>query len=101
MSCNYCTDDYETFFGEASQINPSALKLRNLSQNEAFYVETVEENEVTLRMKDGRYQGIEDDRKDGTRVKAVSEPYSWIIYKDNKEADVFSNIFEAKNLKTE
>jgi len=30
MNCNYCTDDYETFFGEAPQINPSANMLRKI-----------------------------------------------------------------------
>lgn len=65
-------------------------ELRKLSQNEAFYVQTVGEGRITLKMKDGRYLGIEGERKDGVRVKAVNKPYTWRIYEDKKEADVFS-----------
>jgi len=70
-------------------------ELRSLSQNEAFYVESKGDCQFTLKMKDGRYLGLDDARKDGTRVKAVKDPYVWLIHWEatnfNKEkSDIFS-----------
>ncbi|RYD06076.1 hypothetical protein N752_05985 [Desulforamulus aquiferis] len=48
-----------------------------------FYVENKGNNQITARMKDGRYLGIADPITDGTRVKAVSSPYLWNAYKEN------------------
>ena len=52
-------------------------ELRKLSENFSFYVETVGKDKVTLITKNGKYLGITGDRKDGTRVKAISEHYVW------------------------
>ncbi|HHX92242.1 MAG TPA: WG repeat-containing protein [Clostridiales bacterium] len=70
-------------------------ELRKLSENEAFYVESKGGSQFTLKMKDGRYLGLEDSRKDGTRVKAVKDPYIWLIHWEatnfNKDkSDIFS-----------
>lgn len=72
-----------------------AAELRKLSANEAFYVESKGGNQYTLKMKDGRYLGLDDTRKDGARVKAVNSPYTWLIHWEatnfNKEkSDIFS-----------
>ena len=72
-----------------------AAELRKLSENEAFYVESKGGSQYTLKMKDGRYLGLEDPRKDGARVKAVNSPYTWLIHWEatnfNKEkSDIFS-----------
>lgn len=63
-------------------------ELRNLSENETFYVESKGDGQITLKMKDGRYLGLEDERKDGVRLKAVSSAYVWNIYSE-KETDIF------------
>lgn len=70
-------------------------ELRKLSKNEAFYVENNDRGGFTLKMKDGRYLGLDDARKDGARVKAVNSPYTWLIHWEatnfNKEkSDIFS-----------
>ena len=70
-------------------------ELHKLSENEAFYVESKGGSQYTLKMKDGRYLGLEGTRKDGTRVKAVNSPYTWLIHWEatnfNKEkSDIFS-----------
>ena len=72
-----------------------AAELRKLSENEAFYVESKGGSQYTLKMKDGRYLGLEGTRKDGARVKAVNSPYTWLIHWEatnfNKEkSDIFS-----------
>ena len=72
-----------------------AAELRKLSGNEAFYVESKGGSQYTLKMKDGRYLGLDDTRKDGARVKAVNSPYIWLIHWEatnfNKEkSDIFS-----------
>ena len=72
-----------------------AAELRKLSENEAFYVESKGDSQYTLKMKDGRYLGLDDTRKDGARVKAVNSPYIWLIHWEatnfNKEkSDIFS-----------
>lgn len=72
-----------------------AAELRKLSENEAFYVESKGGSQYTLKMKDGRYLGLDDTRKDGARVKAVNSPYTWLIHWEatnfNKEkSDIFS-----------
>lgn len=67
-------------------------ELRNLSENEAFYVADVSNgdlNLVTLKMKDGRYLGLSGERKDGARVVAVSEPYAWALIWE-KKSEIFS-----------
>ena len=72
-----------------------AAELRKLSENEAFYVESNGRGGFTLKMKDGRYLGLDDARKDGARVKAVNSPYTWLVHWEatnfNKEkSDIFS-----------
>ncbi len=72
-----------------------AAELRKLSDNEAFYVESKGGSKYTLKMKDGRYLGLEGTRKDGAQVKAVNSPYTWLIHWEatnfNKEkSDIFS-----------
>jgi len=72
-----------------------AAELRKLSENEAFYVENKGGSQYTLKMKDGRYLGLEGTRKDGAQVKAVNTPYTWLIHWEatnfNKEkSDIFS-----------
>lgn len=72
-----------------------AAELRKLSGNEAFYVESNGRGGFTLKMKDGRYLGLDDTRKDGARVKAVNSPYTWLVHWEatnfNKEkSDIFS-----------
>jgi hypothetical protein len=70
-------------------------EIRKLSENEAFYVESKGGSQYTLKMKDGRYLGLEGTRKDGARVKAVNSPYIWLIHWEatnfNREkSDIFS-----------
>ncbi|NLB24502.1 MAG: WG repeat-containing protein [Clostridiales bacterium] len=70
-------------------------ELRKLSDNEAYYVENHGGAKYTLKMKDGRYLGLDGSRTDGARVKAVKNPYTWLIYWEatnfNKEkSDIFS-----------
>lgn len=70
-------------------------ELRKLSENQAFYVESKGGSQYILKMKDGRYLGLEGERKDGARVKAVNTPYIWLIHWEatnfNKEkSDIFS-----------
>lgn len=72
-----------------------AAELRKLSQNELFYVESKGGSGYTLKMKDGRYLGLDDSGKDGDRVKAVKNPYTWLIHWEatnfNKDkSDIFS-----------
>ena len=66
-----------------------AAELRSLSENQAFYVESKGDSKVTLKMKDGKYLGLEGDRKNGTRLKAVNSPYVWTIHYENREG-IFS-----------
>lgn len=70
-------------------------ELRRLASNEAFYVEGKGEGKFTLRLKDGRYLGLEGARKDGLRVRAVNSPYTWSIYAETTnfgqdKRDIFS-----------
>ena len=62
---------------ELNRWNPSTEGTRE------FYVENKGNNQITARMKDGRYLGIADPITDGTRVKAVSSPYLWNAYNEN------------------
>lgn len=64
-------------------------ELRKLPENEAFYVEHIDENRVTLRMKDGRYLGVAGKRTNGTRVVAVDTPYTWVLHWE-KKSEIFS-----------
>lgn len=70
-------------------------ELRKLAENEAFYVSNMGDGQYTLKMKDGRYLGIEGTRKNGLRVKAVKDPYTWLIYSEganfgDEKSDIFS-----------
>ncbi len=56
-------------------------EIRREGSNRRIYMVKKENNQVTLKLSDGKYLGISDEIKDGTRVKAVSEPYVW-SYKD-------------------
>lgn len=64
-------------------------ELRKKSVNQAFYVEKKENNQVTMKMANGKYLGIADAIKNGVRVKAVNTPYLWNIYSENN-ADIYS-----------
>lgn len=46
----------------------------------AFYVENKGNNQVTLRIADGRYLGIATDKNHGWRVAAVKSPFLWNTY---------------------
>lgn len=48
-----------------------------------FYVENKENSQVSLRMADGRYLGVEGTVFSGTRVRAVSSPFMWNLYFEN------------------
>ncbi len=48
-----------------------------------LYVERMGNNQVTLRMADGRYLGIDGTAASGVRTKAVKSPYLWNIYFEN------------------
>ena len=56
-------------------------ELRKDGSNKRIYMVKKDNDQVTLKLSDGKYLGISDEIKDGTRVKAVSEPYVW-SYKD-------------------
>ncbi|MDD2956866.1 MAG: WG repeat-containing protein, partial [Oscillospiraceae bacterium] len=67
-------------------------ELRKLPENEAFYVTNLSDDGltlITLKMKDGRYLGLSGERKDGARVVAVSEPYTWALTWE-KKSEIFS-----------
>ncbi|MEG2584068.1 MAG: S-layer homology domain-containing protein, partial [Oscillospiraceae bacterium] len=64
-------------------------ELRTLATNEAYYVENKGNDTVTLTMADGRYLGVSDTIKKGTKVKAVSDPYLWKLY-DESNNEIFS-----------
>jgi hypothetical protein len=75
--------------------NNGYAELRKLSQNEVFYVENKGGSHHTLKLNDGRYLGIEGSKQGGKRLKAVKEPYIWLIYWEavnfNKDkSDIFS-----------
>jgi len=53
-------------------------------RNTKFYLQKIRNApdarvEVTLQMADGRYLGVSEKETSGTRLKAVSIPYSWLI----------------------
>lgn len=54
-----------------------------LTEGTLFYVESKGSNQVTLRMADGRYLGIDGTAANGVRARAVSSPYRWNIYFEN------------------
>ena len=64
-------------------------ELRKNMVNEAYYVENKGNNQIVLRMVNGKYLGIADNLKDGVRIIAVSSPYLWIAYSENND-DIFS-----------
>jgi|GEM_PF-1474057 len=64
-------------------------ELRKKAVNTKFYVERKGDKQVTLRMGNGRYLGIEGKIKNGVRVKAVNSPYYWNVYSENN-ADIYS-----------
>jgi len=72
-----------------------AAELRKITENEDFYVESKGGSQYTLKLKDGRYLGLEGTRKDVARVIAVNTPYIWLIHSEatnfNKDkSDIFS-----------
>lgn len=69
-------------------VNGSA-ELRKKSANQAFYVENKGNNQITLKMSNGKYLGIAGDIQNGVRVKAVNSPYLWNTYSENN-ADIYS-----------
>ncbi|MEG1441309.1 MAG: S-layer homology domain-containing protein, partial [Oscillospiraceae bacterium] len=69
--------------------NTGNAELRTLATNEAYYVENKGNDTVTLTMADGRYLGVSDTIKKGTKVKAVSDPYLWKLY-DESNNEIFS-----------
>ena len=75
-----------------------SAELRKLSENEAFYVEHLADSGFTLKMKDGRYLGLDGMRGDGTRVKAVNSPYTWLIHWEytNKFTGTKTDIFSLR-----
>ncbi len=75
-----------------------SAELRKLSENEAFYVEHLADSGFTLKMKDGRYLGLDGTRGDGTRVKAVNSPYTWLIHWEytNKFTGAKTDIFSLR-----
>lgn len=66
-----------------------AAELRKKAENLTFYAEDKGNNQVTLKMANGRYLGIAGAFKNGVRIKAVSDPYLWKIYSENN-ADIYS-----------
>ena len=62
-------------------------ELRDITK---FYVENKGNNQITLRMADGRYLGIDGTAAKGVRAKVVSSPYIWNIYYENN-AGFFDN----------
>lgn len=64
-------------------------ELRKKEVNTKFYVETKGNSQVTLKIANGKYLGIENAIKNGVRVKAVDRPYLWNIYSENN-ADIYS-----------
>ena len=61
-----------------------------LRESTQFYVENKGKNQITLRMADGRYLGIDGTPTSGVQAKAVSSPYIWNIYFENN-AGFFDN----------
>ncbi len=45
-----------------------------------FYVERKGKKQITLRLTNGKYLGLDSNIKDGTQLKAVKDPYLWNIY---------------------
>ncbi|MDD3779329.1 MAG: hypothetical protein PHX26_04635 [Proteiniphilum sp.] len=66
-----------------------SAELRKKSVNQAFYVENKGNNQVTLKMANGKYLGIADNIQNGVRVKTVNTPYLWNTYTENN-ADIYS-----------
>ncbi len=48
-----------------------------------FYAEKKGNNQVTLRLGDGRYLGIDGTAASGVRAKVINSPYIWNIYYEN------------------
>lgn len=57
--------------------------------NMAYYVENKGNNQITLKIADGRYLGIEGNIANGVQLKAVSNPYLWKVVSENNN-DIFS-----------
>lgn len=49
-----------------------------------IYVDNIGNNQVTLKTLDGKYLGISDPLKNGTRVKVIDKPYKWNAYTTTK-----------------
>jgi hypothetical protein len=74
-----------------------SAELRKKVSNQKFYVEYKNNNQVTIKMSNGKYLGISETIKDGVRVKSVNTPYLWNIYSENNN-DIFS-LRPSSNLK--
>ncbi len=66
-----------------------SAELRKKQVNQKFYIEYKNNNQVTIKMANGKYLGISEPVKDGVRVKSVGTPYLWNIYPENNN-DIFS-----------
>lgn len=64
-------------------------ELRRKAVNTRFYVERIGDRQVTLKMPNGKYLGVDGAIRNGVRVRAVNRPYRWDIYSENN-ADIFS-----------
>ncbi len=70
-------------------LGKAELRNNSATGNQAYYVENMGDNQITLRMADGRYLGVDATIKDGVQLKVVDKPYPWNIYSENN-ADIFS-----------
>ena len=61
-----------------------------LGEATEFYVENKGNHQITLRMADGKYLGVDGTAAKGVRAKPVSSPYLWNIYFENN-AGFFDN----------
>ncbi|NLE25706.1 MAG: RICIN domain-containing protein [Clostridiaceae bacterium] len=61
-----------------------------------FYVEKVGNTQVTLRMGDGKYLGIEGTAANGVWVKAVKDRYLWNIYYENNDGFFDNNRYSLR-----
>lgn len=67
-----------------------------LRNGTSFYVERKGNSQITLRMGDGRYLGIEGTAASGVRAKAVKSPYLWNIYYENNGGFFDSNRYSLR-----
>lgn len=84
---------YELMYDHVNDIMSIEIDAKGnaeLKEATPFYVEKKGNNQVTLRMADGRYLGIEGTAANGVRAKAVNSPYLWNMYFENN-AGFFDN----------